>query len=74
MSMSRSEKRIVGMLRAVGRMRATISHGIAQWGKQVDDELLAMAEELEALRGEIARKPEDETDGEAAEASPRKES
>ncbi len=72
MSMSRSEKRIVGMLRAVGRMRATISHGITQWGKQVDDELLAMAKELEALRGEIARKPEDKTDGVAAEASPRK--
>ena len=70
MSMSRSEKRIVELLRSVGRMRATIGHGIAQWGKQIDDELLEMAEELEALRSASPREHEKETDSDTAEAPP----
>ncbi len=69
MSMSASEKRIVELLRGVGRMRATVAHMTAHSG-QVDDELLVMAEELEALRGDLAGEHDDETDGEAAEAAP----
>ncbi len=71
MSMSRSEERIVELLRGVGRLRATIVH-MAAHSKTMDDELLEMAEELETLRGDLPRKHEEETDGEAAEASPRK--
>ncbi len=71
MSMSRSEERIVELLRSVGRMKATVAHVIACSGT-VDEELTAMAEELETLRGDLPRKHEEETDGEAAEASPRK--
>ncbi len=71
MSMSRSEKRIIELLRGVGRMRATVGHGIAQWGKQVDDDLLVMAEELEALRGDLPQEPEDDTDGRPDKAAPR---
>ncbi len=68
MSMSRSEERIVELLRSDGRMRATIVH-MAAHSKTMDDELLEMAEELETLRGDLPRKHEEETDGEAAEAS-----
>ncbi len=56
MSMSPSEKRIIEMLRAVGRMRATVAHVIACSGT-VDEELTAMAEELETLRCAFPRKP-----------------
>ncbi len=45
MSMSASEKRIVELLRALGRTRATVAHMTAHSG-QVDDDLLVMAEEL----------------------------
>ncbi len=77
MSMSASEQRIVELLRGVGRMRATIGHVITHSGHlvthsgKVDEELLAMAEELETLRGDLAWEHEGETDGEASEASPR---
>ncbi len=70
MSMCRSEEQIVELLRAVGRIRATVAHMTAHSG-QVDDELLAMAEDLETLRSDLAQENDEETDGEAAEASPR---
>ncbi len=54
MSMSRSEERIVEILRAVGRMRATVVHVIACSGT-VDEELTAMAEELETLQSAFSR-------------------
>ncbi len=71
MRLSASEQRIVELLRAVGRIRATVAHMAAHSG-QVDDELLVMAEELETLRGDLAQEHDEETVGEAAEASPRK--
>ncbi len=74
MSMSASEQRIVELLRGVGRMRATIGQVITHSGHlvthsgKVDEELLAMAKELETLRSALPREHEEETDAEAAEA------
>ena len=54
MSISRLESRIIGMHRALGRMRGTVSHVIMHAGK-VDKELAEMAKKLDALRRDLPR-------------------